>query len=221
MSVVFYEMAHSPFCIPIAQLLIAAGVEFERREVPNWDRSEVIRLTGGAYYQVPLLVHDGQCIHERGAESQDVARHIDKTWIGGRLFPERLTAPHDCVLDFLENEVEARTFKLVDPAYLDDMADLAARVMIIRHKERTFGRGCVEAWRRSAGAIRAEADTLLQRFEVTLRHSPFLLGHEPLYADFLLFGILGNLTFRGYNQLSKDQTALADWRERLAAHRFR
>ena len=50
---ILHEMLHSPFCIPIAQMLRAAGVAYESREVPNWDRSELLRLTGGAYYAVP------------------------------------------------------------------------------------------------------------------------------------------------------------------------
>ena len=54
MSVELYEMEHSPYCIPIAQALIALGVPYESKIVPNWDRGDVIRLTKGAYYQVPL-----------------------------------------------------------------------------------------------------------------------------------------------------------------------
>jgi glutathione S-transferase len=90
----------------------------------------------------------------------------------------------------------------------------------MRHKERRFGRGCVEQWRGDAAMIRAEADRLLGRFEITLQHSPFLFGDAPVYSDFSLFGIIGNLTFRGYNALNAQQPALARWREALAAFRF-
>ena len=211
MSVVLYEMAHSPFCIPIAQILRAAGTPFERREVPNWDRSEILRLTDGAYYQVPVLVHNGRIVFESGADTQDVARYVDATFAGSALFPAPLDGMQRIVIDFIENEVEGRTFKLVDPRYLDSIEDVASRGMVIRHKERKFGRGCVEEWRRTAPLIRAEADGLLARFEMTLRHSPFLFGAQPVYSDFLLFGILGNLTWRGYNALSSEQSALRRW----------
>ena len=63
--------------------------------------------------------------------------------------------------------------------------------------------------------IRHQADDLLQRLEITLRHSSFLFGDLPVYSDFALFGILGNLTFRRYNQLNAEQTALAAWTERM------
>ena len=87
MSILLYQMAHSPFCIPISQALGACGVAFETREVPNWDRSELLRLTGGASYAVPLLVHDGRPIFESGPATQDIARHVDAMWAGGRLLP--------------------------------------------------------------------------------------------------------------------------------------
>lgn len=219
MKTILHELAHSPFCIPIAQALRAAGVAFESLEVPNWDRSELLRLTGGAYYSVPLLQHGERLVLESGNDTQDVAQYVDRTWFGGRLFPEAIEAAHQCVIEFLENEVEARTFKLVDIHWIPAVADVAHRGMVVRHKERKFGRGCVDAWRRDALTIRAELDRLLGRFETTLRHQPFLFGDAPVYADFLLFGVLGNLTFNDWNRLSPEQASIAAWRGRIAAWR--
>ena len=210
-----YEMQHSPFCIPITHMLTVASVPFKRHEVPNWDRSEIIRRSNGAYYQVPLLIHDQRPIYETGPDTQDVARYVDATFLKGALFPPRLGGLQSVVIDFLENEVEARTFKLVDPHYLDTVEDPVARTMTIRHKERKFGRGCVDQWRSDAGRLRSEADALLGRFESTLQHTPFVFGERPTYADFLLFGILGNMTFRGWNKLNESQAALAAWRSRM------
>jgi glutathione S-transferase len=220
MNVTIYEMAHSPYCIPITAALRACGVELARREIPNWDRSELLRLTGGAYYQVPVLEHDGRLVYESGAETLDVARYVDATFARGRLFPTRIEGLQAIVVEHIENEIEGRTFRLVDIHYVPAIADVAQRGMVVRHKERRFGRGCLEQWRAGAAQIRAEADALLVRFETTLRHTPFLFGDAPVYADFALFGILGNLTFRGWNQLTSEQHALAAWQERLAAWRF-
>ena len=220
MSVTLYEMAHSPFCIPIAQTMTACGVEFERSEVPNWDRSELLRLTDGAYYSVPVLQHDGRVVFESAADTQDVARYVDTTFARGALFPPAIEGLQAIVIDFLENEVESSTFKLADIHYVPAIADVAARGMTVRHKERKFGRGCIETWRRDATAIRAEADRLLARFETTLLHSPFLFGDTPLYSDFLLFGIIGNLTYRGWNELSATQPALKKWCGVMREFRF-
>lgn len=220
MNLTVYEMAHSPYCIPITTALGACGVEFATREIPNWDRRELLRLTDGAYYQVPLLEHDGRLIFESGPDTLDVARYVDATFAGGRLFPSSLDGMQTIVVAHIENEIESRTFKLVDIHYVSSIADVAERGMVVRHKERRFGRGCLAQWSAEAGKIRAEADALLARFESTLRHSPFIFGDAPVYADFALFGILGNLTFRGWNHLSAEQSALAAWRERLGAWRY-
>jgi glutathione S-transferase len=207
-------MAHSPFCIPIARILEASGVPFERREIPNWDRSELLRLTDGAYYAVPILVHGDDIVWDA---DESIAAYLDRKVTSGRLFPPHLAAAQDCIVDFIEQQLEDRTFKLVDIHYIPSITDVAHRGMVIRHKERKFGRGCLDAWRRDASHIRAEADRLLARFETTLRLQPFLLGKAPVYADFLLHGILGNLTYHGWNTLHESQTALRDWHCRMAA----
>ncbi|MEI6712606.1 MAG: glutathione S-transferase [Verrucomicrobiota bacterium] len=220
MSVVLYQMPHSPYAIPVRQALTACGVAFETRDVPNWDRSEVIRLTGGAYYQVPVLVDEDRVVFETHGNSLEVARYVDATWAGGRLFPEVLEAPNLCLTEWIEDVVEGCTFKLADIHYVPAIEDIVARTMVVRHKERKFGRGCVEQWTRDAGAIRSELDGLLSRCETTLKRSPFLLGASPVYADFALFGVLGNLTHHGWNRLSEDQVALEGFVQRLSAWRF-
>ena len=215
MSLTVYQMAYSPFCIPITAVLRACGVAFTTREIPNWDRSELLRLTNGAYYQVPVLEHDGRIIFESTPESEDIAHYVDAHFAGGRLFPERLDGLQQIVMEFLGGEVEFQTFRLLDPHTLDNIHDPVARGLFLRHKERKFGRGCVEQWQRDATSIRTEADRLLERFEITLRHSPFLFGESPVYSDFLLYGVLGNLTYGGHHRLNSAQSSLAAWHERM------
>ena len=215
MSLTVYQLAYSPFCIPITAALKACGAEFATREIPNWDRSELLRLTDGTYYQVPLLVHDGRIVIESSGDSEDIAHYVDQHFAGGRLFPERLDGLQQIVIEFLSDDVEFHTFRLLDPYTSDAIDDPVARGLYLRHKERKFGRGCVEKWRREAAAIRAEADRLLARFEITLRHSPFLFGEAPVYSDFLLYGVLGNLTSGGHHRLHPEQASLKDWFARM------
>ncbi len=215
-----HQFAHSPFCIPVTQVLTALGVPFETVEVPNHDRASLILLTGGQYYQVPVLEDKGAVIFESGPDTQDVARYLDREYAGGRLFPDRWDGLQALLIPHLENDVEEVTFKLCDSGYWDDVPDLVARVMGLRHKERKFGRGCVAAWKAQKPALTAEAACLLKPFDQMLAHTPFLTGDSPVYTDFLLFGILGNLTWKGYNELPKGQPHLADWHQRLAAFRF-
>lgn len=215
-----YQLEHSPFCIPVVAIFKALGKPLREINVPNSDRSKIIKLTKGAYYQVPLLVDGKNVIYEYTPESQDVARYIDQKFAGGRLFPAKLDGLQDIVIGCLENDVESVTFKLTDPKYLDGITDLVERAMILRHKERKFGRGCVEQWRKDAPALRVQAKNVLKPFDKMLDHSQFLFGEQPVYSDYLLFGIIGNLTYRGFNPIPAGLDALRAWEKRMRAFRF-
>ena len=52
------------------------------------------------------------------------------------------------------------------------------------------------------------------RLDPILRHTPFLVGERPVYADFLLHGILSNLTWKAWNPLPP-LSSLAGWYARL------
>ncbi len=219
MQLQVHRLAHSPFCLAIEIALDSLGIDFERREVSAADRSELLRLTGGAYYEVPVLEHGDKVVFESGADSQDVARYIDSTFAMGSLFPERLKGVHDLVIRYLEHEVEGVTFRAYDPFHVDSVEDVAERGMIVRHKERRFGRGCVERWKEEREEILRESAELLRPFEEMLSENGYLFGSQPVYADFLLGGILGNLLFGGHNRLPADLGHLAALPQRLQALR--
>lgn len=220
MSLTVYQFAHSPYCLPITRALEALDVQFAVRNVSNADRREIIALTKGAYYQVPVLVHEERVIFESAADSLDIARFVDQTFGHGRLFPAEHEGFQRLIIAHLEDDVEGVTFRLVDPPYLAAIDNVIERAMIIRHKERKFGRGCVEAWAADRNELARTARTLLEPYELTLQHRPFLFGDAPVYADFALFGILGNLTYRDFNSLPEGFDALAAWFERITTFRF-
>jgi glutathione S-transferase len=199
--ITLYQLPHSPFCIPVRLILDAAKVPFQIRNISSGNRAELIALTDGAYYQVPVIVDERagrMLVYESGSTSQDVALYLDQEFVGGRLFPSRLDGIQDVILHHLEDEVEDLTFRIQDPFYIDAEKDLVERVMMIRHKERKFGKGCVEKWRNDRSEMLCEAVRMLLPYEKMLRHSEFLLGPEPVYCDYLLAGILGNLTYGGH-----------------------
>lgn len=214
-----YELHHSPFCIPIRRILDAARVPYQSVAVPNHDRSELLRLTGGAYYEVPMLEHEGRVIFESGLDTQDLPRYVDNAFCGGRLFPTRHEGLQAILIAHLENEVEGATFRLADIYYVPSISDPLARGMVIRHKERKFGRGCVDAWRRDRDTLWHNALRILTPFDQMASQSPFLLGGQPVYADFLLYGILGNLTCHNWNPFPP-LPALQAWRQRMEAFEF-
>ena len=213
MSLTLFALPHSPYCIHIKRILDAFGVEYHTVDVPNWDRRAVIEASGGAYYQVPMLLHDGAAIYESQADSNDIARYLDAKWAGGRLFPRSLEGLQDIIISYLDDEVEAATFRACDVHYLDSITDPVGRVMVLRHKERKFGRGCVDEWKRNLEALRQDAGLHFRRFDAMLQQHPFLFGDKPVYADFLLFGIVSNYTWNGWNQLPDDVSALKKWND--------
>ncbi len=214
-----YQLAHSPYCIPIRLALQAAGFPFETVEVPNHDRAEIIRLTRGGYYGVPVVEHEGKVVWETAGDSQDVARFVDAVACGGRLFPERLAGQQAVFLPYLENDVEGVTFKLCDIHYVPSLTDPVARGMVLRHKERKFGPGCVEQWAARRDALWEEAVDKLRPFEHLLAHTPFVWGETPDYTDFLLAGMVGNLTYNDWNPFPP-LPRLREWHQRLLAYRF-
>ncbi len=215
-----FDLPHSPFCLPIKRALEALKVPFHVEDVPNWDRRKVIEASGGAYYGVPMLTHDGRAIYESAPDSQDIAGYIDKTFAGGKLFPKELDGLHDIIIRYLENEVEDATFRATDAHYVNSISDPVARMMVLRHKERKFGRGCLEQWKANLAELRAGARSHFARFDAMLQHKPYLFSDRPFYADFLLWGIVGNYTWQHWNELPADLKALQDWRGRMDAFVF-
>jgi glutathione S-transferase len=220
MSLTLYDLPHSPYCLPIKRVLGALKVAFDTEDVPNWDRRKVIELTNGAYYQVPVLVHEGRVIFESSGDSNDVARYVDTTFARGRLFPVEHEGLHDILVRYLDDEVEGATFRACDAFYVDSVTDVVNRTMLLRHKERKFGRGCVAQWRSQIDEIRAGAAAHFARCDTRLRHQPFLLGAQPVYADFLLYGILANYTWNRWNELPSEMSALRAWFGRIGEFSF-
>lgn len=220
MALTILQFPHSPYCIPITRALEALDVPFNVENVSNGDRRRVIEATDGAYYQVPVLLHGDKTIHESGPDSIDVAKYVDSEFADGRLFPPEQEGMQAILVPFIENDVEVITFKLCDIHRYEAIDDVVEKALVRRHKERKFGHGCLDDWKKNEDTIRAAADELLGRFDQILQHRPFVLGDTPVYTDFALFGVIGNYTFGGFNALASDQSALRDWNERMAAFRF-
>lgn len=210
------EMQHSPYCIPIVRMLEGCSISFTRREIPNWDRREIGNLTGGEYYQVPVVIDDGQVIHDLPDDPYRVARHVDARHCGGRFFPSAWTGVHEMLIGEFEDRFEGAGFKLCDIHYIDSITDDGERAMVIRHKERRFGAGCVEQWKRDHDALRAAFESLIAPLDQRLSAAPFLLGADPVFADFALYGVVGNYTFKGWNKIPDRMQGLRAWYDRLA-----
>lgn len=220
MSLTVYQMPHSPYCIPITRALEALRVAFEVINVTPHTREEIIRRSDGACYHVPMLDHDGVLVMEATGDSIDIARYVDLTFGAGKLFPQAFEAAHLPLVEQIENELELAGFVLLDPYYLDTFEDVFVRTMLVRHKERKFGVGCVNRWRKDHDALFDQFIRLLGPIECTFGEQPFLFGKLPVYADFALFGVIENVTYNDYNPLPDTIPNLLRWCEELRSFQY-
>ena len=215
----FYQFPHSPYCIPISLILKNAGIEHEEILVPNADRGMVGRVTNGAYYQVPVIVDGEEIIYESSDSSLDVAQYVNGL-IEHELFPKAISGIHEIVVGHIESELEGFGFKTVDPEYVDQIQDVGERTMVIRHKERRFGRGCVEEWRADKEQLLADFYAGIDAFKTRLEIKAFLFGETPVYADYALYGVIGNVHYIPSNIRMDGRDWLQAWMDRLKAFKL-
>lgn len=213
----FYQFPHSPYCIPISLLLKNGGIAHEEILVPNWDRSLVIEVTEGKYYQVPVLVDDdngSKVIYETSEESLEVAQYINGL-VALDLFPEAFAGVQEVMIQYIESELEGIGFKTTDPFYTEDISNVVHRTVCIRHKERKFGKGCLEKWKENHQDLLKMFYQKIDNFKGALTEKPFLFGKEPVYADYALYGVLGNVHYYPQNVKWENREWLQSWKKRL------
>lgn len=189
----------SPFCITIRRILERHRIPHRIRNIPNHDRSAVIEATGGRGYTVPCLVDGKRAIVDQTDFGQEVARYIDGKFKLG-LFPRDKDGIQSILARYIENEIEDIGFKVND-SYIIPKLPMTERVMVTRHKERKFGRGCVEQWARDRRTLIRQFAEVLTPLDNILSTSPYLVTDRPLFVDYDLFGILEDYLYNGKTRL--------------------
>jgi glutathione S-transferase len=203
----------SPFCIIQRRILEYSGARFTITNIPNGDRSLVWRLTRKRYYQVPIIRHGKSVIFEVGEDTQVIAKYLD-TRFRLSLFPWAMEGVQSILWQYVENQVESVGFKLND-IYWQEVVPSAGQLAFLRHKERKFGRGCIDQWRAQQKDLLAQLEQRLVPFEEMLMYQPFLLEQRPRFLDFDLYGILGNFLYSGHYRLPAAHTHLRQWYHRM------
>jgi glutathione S-transferase len=213
------QFSWSPFCIVQRRILEFAGAKFKLTNLPRTgDRSLIWKLTKEKYYAVPIIRDGTKVVFESGDDTQDIARHLDQKF-QLKLFPAEAEGLQSILCRFIEHEVEAVGFKLND-IYFKEFVTKADQVSFIRHKERKFGRGCIDQWRAQQKELLRQLEQQLLPFEQMLGHSEFILGQRPLFVDFNLFGILENFLYSGHYTLPKSRPHLRAWHRRMKTLRM-
>jgi len=203
----------SPFCIVQRRLLEFSGTKFKITNIPNGDRSLVWRLTRQRYYGVPIIRDGKSVIFEVSEDSQVIAKYIDSKLRLG-LFPWELEGMQSILWRYIENEIEGAGFRLND-IYWQEMVPSGDRLRFLRHKERKFGRGCIEQWKQEQKSLLGHLEQRLVPFEEMLLYKPFLLDQRPLFVDFDLYGMLANFLYSGHYRLPPKHSCLKLWYRRM------
>lgn len=209
-----YQIPYSPYCIAQRRILEFSGVRFKVINVPNGDRALIWRLTRQRYYQVPVLKDRKSVVFETAEDSQVIAKYLDEK-LGLGLFPRQWEGVQTILWRCIENEIEGVGFKLND-IYYTETVPVSDRLRFVRHKERKFGRGCLEHWREAKNELLEELQERLVPFEQMLQDRAFLLDARPRFVDFDLFGILGNFLYTGHYKLPDLHSRLKQWYRRMA-----
>jgi glutathione S-transferase len=209
----------SPFCIVQRRILEFAGKPFKIRNIPGSDRSLVWRLTRQRYYGVPVVKDGRELVFETDNDSQVVAKYLDfKSTLG--LFPWEYEGLQNIIWRNIENEIEDVGFRLND-IYWKEMVPRAEQMSFLRHKERKFGRGCLEQWAKQQSLLVSQLANRLTPYEEMLIDHDYLLDQRPRFVDFDLFGILGNFLYSGHYRLPPAHERLARWYRRMEKIKFK
>jgi glutathione S-transferase len=204
----------SPFCLVQRRILDFSGQPFKVINIPsNSDRSFVWKLTKERYYCVPVIKDGRTVVFEVDEESQVIGKYLDAK-LGLGLFPRELEGLQAIVWRYIESEIEGCTFRLND-IYWREFVPKADQLALIRHKERKFGRGCLDQWHKDRKQWQRHLAAKLLPFEEMLMHRSFLLDDRPRFVDFDLFGMIANYLYSGHYQLPARHNRIRDWFTRM------
>ena len=209
----------SPFCIVQRRILEFSGDKFKIVNIPNGDRSLVWRLSRERYYGVPIIREGKSVVFEVSDDSQVIAKYLDAKYQLD-LFPWEHEGVQSILWRYIENEIEGPCFRLND-IYWREQVPSSDRLRFLRHKERKFGRGCIDQWKAQQRQLLASLAQKLVPFEEMLMFRPFLLDQRPRFVDFDLFGMLGNFLYSGHHRLPPKHTRLQQWYRRMSQVQFK
>jgi len=204
----------SPFCLVQRRILEYSNVPFKITNIHNQDRAEIWRLTRQRYYGVPIIRDGRTVVFETDDDSQVIAKYIDGKYQLD-LFCKTFRGQDRILWRYIEDQIEGCSFRLND-IYWEQFVPKSERLAFMRHKERKFGRGCLQQWRTQQEALVASLTQKLVPFEMMLAERPFLLQAQPHFIDFDLWGMLANYLYTGHYQLPAIHNNLNDWYGRMS-----
>ena len=208
------QFPFSSFCLVQRRILEYSGVLFKITNIPSTDRTLVWRLTRQRYYGVPIVRDGRTVVFETDEYSQVVAKYIDGK-LQLNLFPTSFRGVDRIMWRYIEDKVEDPCFKL-NNVYWEKLVPKGERLAFVRHKERKFGRGCLDQWREQRPQLLAQLTDALVPFECMLAERPYLLQTRPHFIDFELWGMLACFLYTGDYKFPAVHTSLNEWYARMS-----
>jgi glutathione S-transferase len=128
----------SPFCITIRHILTRHRITFRLQNIAYHDRVPIITATKGQGHTVPCLIDGKRGICDVTDSGLEVAHYVDRRY-RLNLFPKNLDGMQVILSRYFENDLESVGFKVND-TYVIPTRPLIEQTMLIRHKERKFGK---------------------------------------------------------------------------------
>jgi glutathione S-transferase len=204
----------SPFCLVQRRILDYARASYQVVDIPSTDRALVWKLTRGRYYAVPVVQEGRTVVFETDDESQVIAKYLE-TRLQLGLFPAEWEGIQSILWRHIEDAIEGLTFRLND-VYAREFVPAREWMPFLRHKERKFGRGCLERWQEQQRSMMEDLSQRLVAFEQMLTTRPFLLDQQPRFVDFDLYGMLANFLYSGHYRLPPEHSLLREWYSRMS-----
>ncbi len=167
----------SPFCIVQRRILEYGQIHCKITNIPNGDRSLIWKITKERYYHVPVIRDGRNVIFETDETSQVIAKYLNEKYQLG-IFPREWRGIQSLIWQNIENEIEGPCFKLND-IFWKEFVPKSDQLRFLRHKERKFGRGCIDQWRAGQKTLLQQLSDKLIPFEQMLLHRSFLLDAAP------------------------------------------
>ena len=211
-----FQFRYSPFAAKVRKCLELKRVLFDVVEVPYLDRRELVAVTGGSI-QIPVLVDGDRVI----ADSARITAYLDERYAPS-LRPDAVAGPASALEQWADNILEDVAFRWAAPGVQDRISDwnggrADVRAFYTVMKERRYGAGCVDAWRRTEPELATQFTDLLAPLAKTLAQRPFLLGDEPTVGDTAVWGQLQMIEAALPGKLAPAAPGLMDWYRRLEA----
>jgi glutathione S-transferase len=197
----------SPHCWKVRMALAHKGLAFETRATPF---TRIWEIGGGFSPTVPVIDDGGRLIRE----SFDIAVHLEETYPSGpSLFRgEGGRAAARFVESFALTVVHPRLLALIVKD-INDRLDSADKIYFRKTREERLGR-TLEATQAGREERLPAFQEALQPLRHLLSRQPFLGGVTPLFADYILFGVLQWARVISPFRLLDPSDPVAEWFER-------